>query len=424
MEMHIKSGSFSVFRLNRTKVYAAFILLPLLIVSCTSSGEDQPVDEANAPAPTSTPTEVAAATAVTVDQLSIVEIVEQSRASVVAVFVTRAAGQASGTGIIISENGTILTNNHVIDGAIDIQVDLQENEDSEHKRFPAELLGADPDLDIAVLQIRGGPFKAAQVGSIEDLELGEEVVAIGFPLASLTGAGITVTEGIVSSKFNDGFRNVIQHQASVNPGSSGGPLISRGGQVVGINTFVLRQAAGTNVEGFNFAVAIDEATSRLDHLIERGPPQSSGAATPVVNEKHGFSLTLPPGWNIVFRDEDNLQAASSMNGGFFAVSAESDLSGFASAEEWSNGYHSASTSFLQAYELLDEEFSETPDGQLAWTFTGRHEAKGVPFLGIETLIWSGQMAARFYTEAPEMSFQTSLQEFGLIIQSFEYDALR
>ena len=125
----------------------------------------------------------------------------------------------------------------------------------------------DASVDLAVIKIPGGPYKPAEFGSLSDIELGDSVVALGFPLPDVTGGSLTVTEGIVSSKRNDGVRDIIQHQASVNPGNSGGPLVSTDGKIVGLNTYVLRRATNdVPVEGFNVAIAIDEAVERLTDL--------------------------------------------------------------------------------------------------------------------------------------------------------------
>ena len=140
---------------------------------------------------------------------------------------------SSGTGIIYSDDGLALTNHHVVAGATNIWV-MVTDADGTVRELPAEVLGTNPDIDLAVIRFGGGPYVPDQFGSVRDINLGDEVVALGYPLSDLTGASLIVTKGIVSSIRNDGFSDIIQHQASINPGNSGGPLLSIDGLAVGI----------------------------------------------------------------------------------------------------------------------------------------------------------------------------------------------
>jgi tetratricopeptide (TPR) repeat protein len=159
----------------------------------------------------------------------------------------------------------VLTNNHVVAGAISILVVVTDANGTE-QIVTADILGTDADVDLAVIRMETGSYVPVEFGSVKDIDLGDEVVALGYPLTDETDASLTVTKGIVSSIRNDGSSDVIQHQASINPGNSGGPLVSSDGLVVGVNTYILRRSQDVNIEGFNVAVAIDEAVPRMDQL--------------------------------------------------------------------------------------------------------------------------------------------------------------
>jgi S1-C subfamily serine protease len=181
-----------------------------------------------------------------------------------------------GSGIIIDDQGHILTNNHVIAGAQQLQVSLPDG-----RSFTAKLIGADPQTDLAVIQISGNSLPVASIGDSSKLLVGDWVVAIGNALA-LEG-GPTVTAGVVSalgrtvqepgSDNSPGpfLFNVIQTDASINPGNSGGPLIDEQNQVVGINTLVAGNAEpGVQAEGIGFAISINTAMPIARELIASG----------------------------------------------------------------------------------------------------------------------------------------------------------
>jgi len=173
----------------------------------------------------------------------------------------------SGTGFVISTDGYIVTNNHVVDGAEGLQVIL-----SDGTTVDATLIGADPVTDLAVIQIDAGKVQGTvALGDSDSLRVGDSVIAIGSALGEYTN---TVTEGIVSgldrtldSNGATGYDNLIQHDAAINPGNSGGPLFNLQGEVIGVNTAVVRQADnGELVEGLGFAIpsnTVSEVTSKL-----------------------------------------------------------------------------------------------------------------------------------------------------------------
>jgi serine protease Do len=181
-----------------------------------------------------------------------------------------------GSGIIIDDQGHILTNNHVIAGAQQLQVSLPDG-----RSFTAKLIGADPQTDLAVIQISGNSLPVASIGNSSKLLVGDWVVAIGNALA-LEG-GPTVTAGVVSalgrtvqepgSDNSPGpfLFDVIQTDASINPGNSGGPLIDEQNQVVGISTLVAGNAEpGVQAEGIGFAISINTAMPIARELIATG----------------------------------------------------------------------------------------------------------------------------------------------------------
>ncbi|SHI53074.1 serine protease, S1-C subfamily, contains C-terminal PDZ domain [Malonomonas rubra DSM 5091] len=172
--------------------------------------------------------------------------------------------QSLGSGVIISADGHILTNAHVVEKASKIFVALPER----NKELEARLIGIDGRIDLAVLKIEEkGTYPFLQPARSDDLMLGESVIAIGNPL----GLGHSITTGIISStkrqiQIADGFSSVfIQTDALINPGNSGGPLININGELVGINTAIARQA-----QGIGFSIPIDTAKRVLNDLIDYG----------------------------------------------------------------------------------------------------------------------------------------------------------
>lgn len=173
--------------------------------------------------------------------------------------------QSLGSGVIVdADKGYVLTNNHVIQGADDIAVTLQDG-----RSLEAELVGTDPDTDLAVIRIPAENLEALALADAEQLRVGDFVVAVGNPF----GLGQTVTSGIVSALGRTGFRgleyqNFIQTDASINPGNSGGALINLRGELVGINSAIFTPSGG-NV-GIGFAIPADMAAYVLDQLIRHG----------------------------------------------------------------------------------------------------------------------------------------------------------
>jgi serine protease Do len=172
--------------------------------------------------------------------------------------------QGLGSGVIVSREGHVLTNNHVIAGADDIQVVLDGR-----GQIPARVVGADPQTDIAVLQIEGEDLTPMALGRSADVRIGEFVLAIGNPF----GVGRTVTMGIVSATGRGdlgivGYEDFIQTDASINPGNSGGALLDQSGRLIGINTAIL--TGGRGFQGIGFAVPIDMARQVMEQVVQHG----------------------------------------------------------------------------------------------------------------------------------------------------------
>ena len=178
-----------------------------------------------------------------------------------------------GSGVIVREDGIILTNDHVVRNAEQIKVTLPDGRD-----FVAELVGTDQVADVAVLRIQGQNLPVAPVGTADGLLIGEWAVAIGNPFANyFSDAEPTVTAGVVSavgrnivpSSNEEGFYlGMIQTDASINPGNSGGPLVNALGQVIGINASIFSRSGGS--EGAGFAIPIDRALRIADDLVDHG----------------------------------------------------------------------------------------------------------------------------------------------------------
>ncbi len=174
--------------------------------------------------------------------------------------------QSLGSGVVVdARRGYILTNNHVIDKAAEITVTLRDN-----RSLQAKLIGADPDTDVAVIQVQADKLSAVPLADSEALRVGDFVVAIGNPF----GLGQTVTSGIVSAIGRsglgiEGYEDFIQTDASINPGNSGGALVNLRGELVGINTAILSPGGGGNV-GIGFAIPINLANDIMEQLIRHG----------------------------------------------------------------------------------------------------------------------------------------------------------
>jgi serine protease Do len=184
---------------------------------------------------------------------------------------TTSEATASGSGVIISADGYIVTNNHVVDSSQSLEVTLADG-----TTLPARLIGVDPFADLAVLKVEGSMPAVAEWGDSDALKAGETVIAIGSPLGDFAN---TVTVGVISATGRSieaaaGFQmeGMLQTDAAINSGNSGGPLVSLAGQVVGINTLVVRgNGYGSDVaEGLGFAISSNTARAVIEQLVATG----------------------------------------------------------------------------------------------------------------------------------------------------------
>lgn len=212
--------------------------------------------------------------------------------------------RGNGSGFIFTKDGYILTNSHVVHNATQLEVTL-----SDGRQFPAQLVGDDPETDLAVIRIHAPNLVAAQLGDSQSLKAGQVAIAIGNPYGFQT----TVTTGVVSA-LGRSFRarsgrlidNIIQTDAALNPGNSGGPLVTSHGEVIGINTAVIMSA-----QGICFAVPINTAKTILtplikDGLIQRGYIGIGGQNVPLPRRTVLFhELSVESGVLIISIEEDS-----------------------------------------------------------------------------------------------------------------------
>jgi S1-C subfamily serine protease len=195
-------------------------------------------------------------------------------------------GEGQGSGVIIDSKGIILTNNHVVQDAESVTIVL-----TDRREFPGRVLGTAPDRDLAVVCIDQSGLDPIEIGSSADLRLGDEAVALGYPL----GLGPTVTRGIVSGLGREiaplggvPLKNLIQTDAAINPGNSGGPLVDLEGKLIGINSAGAMAAFAENV---GFAIAVDGAMETAKGIIADNPSCGAGGGSA---GEGGSSEASPP----------------------------------------------------------------------------------------------------------------------------------
>jgi len=217
-----------------------------------------------------------------------------------------ASGSATGSGFILTEDGYVLTNYHVVEGATAISVVMHDGTE-----YPAELVGYDDSAnDLAVLKIEAAGLPAASVGQSSDIVIGDMVVAIGNPLGELTS---TQTVGYVSGIGREVATgslttiSMIQTDAAINPGNSGGPLFNMRGEVIGITTakYSGTTGSGATIEGIGFAIPIDDVMNVVDDLIDYGYVTGAymGVSVQNTDENSAAMFGLPTGAYIVSVEE-------------------------------------------------------------------------------------------------------------------------
>ena len=254
--------------------------------------------------------------------LSLQDIYEKTIGSVVSIVCMTGEGSSSGTGVILTASGYVVTNAHVVEGAREVTVLL-----SDERQFPAELVGSDSVSDLAVLHISAENLTPAEFGDSTVLRVGDSVVAIGDPLGiELRG---TMTNGIVSAINRDvttGGRTLtlIQTNAALNSGNSGGPLINCYGQVIGINTMkmgVFTSQSGT--EGLGFAIPSTTVKEIADQLISQGYVSgrpSIGITGETVSSFYQLYYRLPSGLYITAVEPSSDAAAKGIEAGDILIS--------------------------------------------------------------------------------------------------------
>ena len=268
----------------RTSLIASLLLISLLAAACSADDPTQaatPTSEANqAPTPTASGDTGSLVPSGFPDIASVVERVAPAVVQIIAttqqenLFGQTTDSTSQGSGVFFRDDGYLLTNNHVVEGATSVRVVLASRE-----RVDAEIIGLDPEADLAVLKIDPNDVEElviAKLGDTDAMRIGDWVIAIGSPL----GYEGSVTVGIVSAKGrtlvvdqnSPALHDLVQTDAVINPGNSGGPLLNLAGEVIGINTAIIRGSIGNNqeAEGIGFSVSMGTAIPVSQQLIDNG----------------------------------------------------------------------------------------------------------------------------------------------------------
>jgi S1-C subfamily serine protease len=289
----------------RRALLALGVVAALAFSACTTGTTTNNTAEPKAVFPSSQPT-------VATGQGAVVQVVRNVLPAVVNVVADSSQGQGEGTGFVVRSDGIIVTNFHVVEGASKVTV-LSSAEEPVH--YDARVIGGDEEADLAVLQVDATDLPTVAMGSSSDLQLGQQVVALGYALG-LAG-GPSVTTGVVSSltrritvedsrctECTNGQRvytDVIQTDAAINPGNSGGPLLNMAGQVVGINT-----AGANQAENIGFAIQIDSVKPTIFQAAENpdAPVAYLGILGPVQvsDPQVQFQLDPPVEEGVVIQD--------------------------------------------------------------------------------------------------------------------------
>lgn len=245
---------------------------------------------------------------VSADGLTPGQVYAKCADSVVAIVAASNTSRSSGSGFIITADGYVLTNYHVVEGSTLVTVTMHDG-----TTFTASAVGYDGNHDIALLKIDATDLPAADIGKSSELIVGDQVVAIGNPLGDLTS---TLTVGYISAKERDvttdgSIINMLQTDAAINSGNSGGPLFNMKGQVVGITTakYSGTTTSGASIEGIGFAIPIDDISDKIRQIKENGYVSTPYMGVSVDNRNTGF------GAYVVSVEKDGAAAAAGIQAG-------------------------------------------------------------------------------------------------------------
>lgn len=247
------------------------------------------------------------------NELSVAEINTKVSPSVVLISGKSMQGEGQGTGVIITEDGYIATNAHVVSGFSELTVTLNDENNTE---YPAMVVGTDETTDIAVIRINASGLTPAELGTSSTLQVGQSVVVIGNPLGKEFSG--SVTTGVISAldrqvEFEDGsVYNYIQTDAAINSGNSGGPLVNMQGQVIGINAAKIDTSVA---EGMGFAIPIDDVVPVVNDLMEYGYVTNRpyiGIGGEGLNEQYSSYYNLPQGVHVLSIEEGSPAAESEL----------------------------------------------------------------------------------------------------------------
>ena len=305
--------------------------------------------------PTPTPTPTPTATPVPVPSFSLTDVVEIMEPSLVQI--TTPTG--TGSGFIVDKDGGVITNAHVVDYHTWVTVRMVSGSE-----YRGRVVGKDETIDLAYIKLSAtGAFTPVSMGDSDSLQVGADVIAIGFPLGDILQGDPTVTRGILSAKRGDH----LQTDAPLNPGNSGGPLIDSDGNVVGVNTSRIEESGGRNIEGIGFAIPINVVKERLDSLASGGSVlQPTPAPTPVPttttprvttsgrydNGEFAYSIDLASGWSLEDdSDGSPFIRAPNKKGGFYIWGF--DLPSSTSLREFAEFFRDSLAEDAEDWELFE-----------------------------------------------------------------------
>ena len=287
-------------RASRGRLLASVLALMFVLPACSI----ETVPDTGGAGPTPAPDVTLNQRSRTAPHSDLSQVIEEVLPSVVNVRVTSfdigsgGSSDGQGSGVIIDSKGIILTNFHVVQGAAEVKVVFNEEG---REQIEGEVIGGVPEQDLAIIKVDADDLRPMEIGRSSDLKLGDDVVAIGFPLGL---GGPTVTAGIVSATGRtitasnaDGgaerLQNLLQTDAAINPGNSGGPLIDTEGRLVGINTAAVQ--AGT-AENIGFSIPIDQALPVIDEILSDPPEKQAwlGVTLDDVSPSAALQFDLPP----------------------------------------------------------------------------------------------------------------------------------